>query len=77
VPWISLVNLVLGQALVPEFWKPPVESQALVAALRPLLNERSPERTRQQEGFRRVRELLGSRDAAGAVAEMVLGLAGV
>lgn len=77
VRWISLVNLILDEPLVPEFWTPPPSSEVLAAALRPLLLEGSPEAARQQEGFRRMRAAMGRRDAAGQVADLALELFGV
>jgi lipid-A-disaccharide synthase len=74
VRWIGLVNLILGAEVVPEFWRPPVRSADLATAIRPLLRERSAEAERQRQGFASVREALGHRNAADAVAGLSLEL---
>jgi lipid-A-disaccharide synthase len=74
VEWISLANLVLAAPLVPEFWRLPVRAAEVADALRPLLDESTQEAAAQRAGLKRVRGLLGSRGAAGRVADMVLDL---
>jgi lipid-A-disaccharide synthase len=74
VQWISLVNLILGEQLVPEFWHLPVAAAPIADALRPLLTAGSREEQTQRAGLARVRERLGSRGAADRVAALALDL---
>jgi len=72
VSWIGLVNLVAGEAVVPEFWHLPLSLKAVTAAVRPLLDERSLEATRQRAALSEVRARLGAPGAAARAAELVL-----
>jgi lipid-A-disaccharide synthase len=72
VPWIGLTNIVAGEAVVPEFWHLPLAPDAIENALLPLLNEQSPEATRQRRALGRVRDALGSPGVATRAAELVL-----
>lgn len=74
VRWIGLANLILEAEVVPEFWRPPLRSADLAAAVRPLLRERSAEAEDQRRGFASVREALGRRNAADTVADLSLEL---
>jgi lipid-A-disaccharide synthase len=74
VEWISLVNLILSAPLVPEFWRLPVRAAQVADALRPLLDESSREAAAQRAGLQQVRDLIGTRGAAGRVADMVFDL---
>ena len=58
VPFISLVNLVTRQETVPELVAHQMTAPNVLAHLRPLLSD-TPERARMQQGYDRMRELLG------------------
>lgn len=68
VRWISLVNLVADAEVVPELTQHQVTAERLAAALRPLLQEDTPELRRQREGLALVRARLGPPGAAQRVA---------
>jgi lipid-A-disaccharide synthase len=74
VPHVGLVNLVAGERLAQELLQDDVTGEKLAAAVRPLLLEGTPERTRALAGLARVRELLrapaGSPTAADRVTEL-------
>lgn len=72
--WIGLVNLVLDEGLVPEFWHQPVSAAPVAEALRPLLDTGSDAHQAQRSGLVRARERLGTPGAARRVAEMALDL---
>jgi lipid-A-disaccharide synthase len=72
VPWISLVNLVAEREVVPEFWQPPLHSEMLADAVRPLLDPADPQAIAQRAGLGEVRRRLGSPGAA----ERVVAIAG-
>jgi lipid-A-disaccharide synthase len=65
---ISLVNLVAGRKVVPEFWRRPVRAEEVAEALRPLLDPASAEYQAQRAGLAQVVERLGAPGAAGRVA---------
>jgi lipid-A-disaccharide synthase len=65
---ISLVNLVAGKRLVPEFWRRPVRPEDLATALRPLLDPASAAASAQRTGLLDVVARLGAPGAAGRVA---------
>jgi lipid-A-disaccharide synthase len=67
---ISLVNLVAGQDIVPEFWHRPLRATELADAMSPLLDPATVEHAAQQTGLGVVRERLGTPGAADRVAEM-------
>jgi lipid-A-disaccharide synthase len=73
VPWVSLVNLLSGEAVVPELLQGAATARGLADAVGPLLAD-APVATRQRAAFERVRERLGSRGAAARVAAMALEL---
>lgn len=72
VPWISLPNLVLGRAVVPEIWrKPEVTFERLAAeALRLLWTPGALEF--QREAFAELRDVLGPPGVAARAARRVL-----
>jgi len=65
---ISLVNLVAGRKVVPEFWRRPVREESVAEALRPLLDPDSAEYRTQRAGLAEVVQKLGTPGAAGRVA---------
>ncbi len=71
-PWISLVNLVAGRLVVPEFWHLPVEAEEVCTALRPLLDSGTLEHQAQRGALAAVRASLGAPGASRRVAGMVL-----
>lgn len=68
---ISLVNLIAGEDVVPEFWHPPVSAAPVGDAVRGLLEQSSPAAARQRAGLAIVRDRLGGPGAAGRVASLV------
>jgi lipid-A-disaccharide synthase len=76
LPHLSMPNLLLGEAVVPELLQRDAEPERLGQAVLGLLS--GPERERQLENLERVREHLGRPGAAGraaAIAGELLGLA--
>jgi lipid-A-disaccharide synthase len=75
VPSVILVNLVIGQNVVPELLQEQCTPERLAAALAPLIGE-TPERRRQIEAFSRLDAIMeiGSRAPAARAADIVLGL---
>jgi lipid-A-disaccharide synthase len=72
--YISPVNLVLGERLLPELVQRQLTAEAVVAEALPLLQS-EPVRQRMAEGYRRLRQALGdpgvTRRAAAAILDAV------
>ncbi len=72
--WLSMPNLIAGEAIVPELLQAEARPDRIVDALAPLFE--GPERLRQIEGLARARRLLGDPGAArrtSAIVEVMLG----
>jgi lipid-A-disaccharide synthase len=68
VQWVSLVNLVVGREVVPEFLQEAMTVPALTTALADLLAEGHPARMAQLQGLAEVRARLGAPGASARVA---------
>lgn len=75
VPHVSLVNLVAGREVAPEFLQRAASAERLRRALRALWPPDAPPRRRQLEAFDEIRQRLGPPGASGRVAELALELA--
>ncbi len=71
-PAVSLVNLVAGRRVVPEFLQGDVTPHGLCRALRPLLDRSGADARAQRAAFAALRTELGPPGAGRRVAEMVL-----
>lgn len=69
IKYISLVNLILDEPLVPELIQSDLVADRLLAELNPIL--KGPARDRQLDGFRRLREVLGGAGASDRAAAVV------
>lgn len=74
VPWISLVNLILAEPLVPEFWRLPVHAVDVAERVRRLLELSSTDARVQRDGFQRLRARLGPAGVSERVAALALEL---
>jgi lipid-A-disaccharide synthase len=64
VRWVSLVNLVADQEVVPEVLQDRASAAELVGQLRPLLDPADPRTLAQRQGLALVRERLGHSGAS-------------
>ena len=79
VRWVSLVNLVAEQEVVPEMLQEHADADSLADALRPLLDPKDPRTLAQREGLALVRQRLGAPGATirvVALADELLGACG-
>ncbi|MEE3302487.1 MAG: lipid-A-disaccharide synthase [Candidatus Neomarinimicrobiota bacterium] len=70
-PFISMVNLIAGRMVVPEYLQNQVNQKNIVDALLPLLND-TAERKKMLEGMSEVRRSLGMPGAYDRAAEAIL-----
>ncbi len=59
VPYISLVNLIVQEAVIPELIQSALNPERLEEALAAILKD-SPQRKQQVEGYQRLKELIGT-----------------
>jgi len=71
VRWVSLVNLVANQEVVPEVLQDRASAVELANQLRPLLNAADPRTIAQRHGLALVRERLGAPGASSRVVALV------
>jgi lipid-A-disaccharide synthase len=74
VPSITLVNLVAGESIVPEFIQDQMTPQRLADALEPLLESGTPARETMTGHFHGLRKQLGAPGAVARVADHALDL---
>ncbi len=72
LPFISLVNIIAGRGIAPEFIQYGARPEAMAAELRKLLDAASPERAAQKAGLAEVRAMLGEKGCSGRVAAMAM-----
>ncbi len=71
VPHITLPNLILGEAVVPELLQDEANPEVLAKALKPLILD-GPERRNAIKRLKRVKELLGGPGASWRVADLLV-----
>jgi lipid-A-disaccharide synthase len=76
VEWVSLVNLIAGREVVPEFLQERMTVGALAGTLAALLTPDDPARAAQRAGLAEVRSRLGTPGASARVAALAAELLG-
>jgi lipid-A-disaccharide synthase len=76
VPWISLVNIVLGRPVVPELYQKRATAERLATEALGLLDDAGA-RQSQRDAFVELARELGEADVGARAARHVLELAGV
>ncbi len=71
VKYVTLPNLIVNRAIIPELLLHECTSRAVADCLRPLLREGSAEREAQLAGYAEMRAILGDDDAAATTAELI------
>lgn len=71
VPYVSLPNLIADEGVIPEMLVHECTAEAVEERLREILPG-APGRERQLEGYRRMRERLGTNEAAEAAARVII-----
>ncbi len=71
ISYVTLPNLVANEAIIPEMLMHLCTPDAVADALRPLLTD-TPARAAQIDGYRRIREILGTSDAANTAAASII-----
>lgn len=72
IKYVTLPNLIADAPVIPELLEHLCTADAAADALGPLLRE-TDARAAQLEGYRRIRDILGTTDAAGRTAALILG----
>lgn len=71
VPYISLVNLIADEEVVPELIQADFSTQKLKTGIGQLMSE-SPERTAQLQGYQRIKRIMGDARPSEKVAKLVV-----
>ena len=72
VKFVSLPNLIADKAIVPEMLVHHCNPDEVAGKLGPLLKENSPERAAQLEGYKEMRQALGTSDAPATAARIIV-----
>lgn len=70
IPFVTLPNLIAGRQIIPELLLDQCTVESVASSLASLLPDRPPRRA-MEEGYRRMRAILGSQKAAEKAAEII------